>query len=137
MSDKYRWSIQLSFLWTVVLAIAVGAGFPACAQNMSELTYGQGVQDGIYAAAIDSVEPGVTNMFWGVLLGPFYLGYVVMTEPTIPPAILATLENKPEEYKRGFIAGYRRVMQHARLVGALSGGAIQALAIFFILQLSG
>ena len=64
-------------------------------------TYITGHKDGSAAAAYS-----ITGILAGITFGPdaYVLG---ISEPLIPEEIQKKIENKPAEYQKGFIEGYR------------------------------
>ncbi len=86
--------------------------------------YDDGFQDG----KTDSKDDiSMVNILWGALWGPVNLAYVFLTQPTIPAERMVFLDSKRDDYKRGYMAGYKETMQQERLMHSATGASIWVL----------
>lgn len=90
--------------------------------------YDDGFQDGRLDAKDDV---SMVNVLWGALWGPVNLAYVFLTQPTIPAERMIFLDSKKDDYKRGYMAGYKDMMQQQRLMYSATGASIWVLLGFF------
>ena len=110
----------------VVLLVSVSIGSYGFAAQAGQ--YDQGVQDGSRDAKDDI---SMINILWGALWGPVNLAYVFLTQPTIPAERMTLLEGKADDYKRGYMSGYKETMQQQRLMHSATGASIWALLASF------
>ena len=103
----------------LVAVLTASFGLIGCGQ---EDTYRQGLIDGRRDGAADA--PYFTAGAWGFLFGPFYLIYVAITEPSVPPEVLISIQGKPESYQLGYLEGYKQAKQQGRYIGGAVGWGI-------------
>jgi hypothetical protein len=109
----------------IVMAVVAIGSYDVVVQAAS---YDDGFQDG-RTDAKDDVS--MVNILWGALWGPVNLAYVFLTQPTIPAERMVFLDSKNDDYKRGYMAGYKETMQQERLMHSATGASIWALLGFF------
>ena len=108
----------------LVTFIAIG-GYSLVAQASS-------YDDGFQAGKIDAKDDiSMVNVLWGALWGPVNLAYVFLTQPTIPAERMVFLDSKNDDYKRGYMAGYKEAQQQQRLMYSATGASIWVLLGFF------
>ena len=108
----------------LVTFIAIG-GYSLVAQASS-------YDDGFQAGKIDAKDDiSMVNVLWGALWGPVNLAYVFLTQPTIPAERMVFLDSKNDDYKRGYMAGYKETQQQQRLMYSATGASIWVLLGFF------
>jgi hypothetical protein len=109
----------------IVMAVVAIGSYDVVVQAAS---YDDGFQDG-RTDAKDDVS--MVNILWGALWGPVNLAYVFLTQPTIPAERMVFLDSKNDDYRRGYMAGYKEAMQQERLMHSATGASIWALLSFF------
>ena len=88
--------------------------------------------DGFQAGKVDAKDDiSMVNVLWGALWGPVNLAYVFLTQPTIPAERMMFLDSKSDDYKRGYMAGYKEIQQQQRLMYSATGASIWVLLGFF------
>jgi hypothetical protein len=111
-------------LLVLVTFIAIG-GYSLVAQASS-------YDDGFQAGKIDAKDDiSMVSVLWGALWGPVNLAYVFLTQPTIPAERMVFLDSKNDDYKRGYMAGYKETQQQQRLMYSATGASIWVLLGFF------
>jgi len=108
----------------VMLAFATVGGYSFAAQAAS---FDQGAKDGTSDAKDDI---SMISILWGALWGPVNLAYVFLTQPTIPAERMTLLDGKGDDYKRGYMAGYKETQQQQRLMYSATGSSVWVLLAF-------
>lgn len=73
-----------------------------------DTVYQQGYEDGKRAASRDvTITNSLIEALWGFLLGPFPVASILLSESKIPTQSLRKIENRSQDYKDGYKAGYR------------------------------
>ena len=111
-------------LIVIVTFMAVG-GYSLVAQA-------DAYDDGFRAGKMDAKDDiSMVNILWGALWGPVNLAYVFLTQPTIPAERMMFLDGKKDDYKRGYMAGYKETQQQQRMMYSATGASIWVLLGFF------
>ena len=109
----------------VVMAFMAIGGYSLVVQASS-------YDDGFQAGKTDAKDDiSMVNVLWGALWGPVNLAYVFLTQPTIPAERMIFLDSKNDDYKRGYMAGYKETQQQQRLMYSATGASIWVLLGFF------
>ena len=88
--------------------------------------------DGFQSGKTDAKDDiSMVNILWGALWGPVNLAYVFLTQPTIPAERMIFLDSKKDDYKRGYMAGYKETQQQQRMMYSATGASIWVLLGFF------
>lgn len=99
----------VAFIGTFITPITLAQSSP----------YMRGVQDGKETARRDVNQ--LVEGFWGALLGVFAVIHAYMSEPDVRARHYRQLEGKSDDYQRGYIEGYKKIMgkkvMGARLLG--------------------
>lgn len=114
----------------VVVLTIVLASTPVFSQTYSyggTTTYYEGDRDGRRDGASDA---GYITCLWGFLFGIIDVGVVIVTSPRdCPPERFLMLEGKSTEYKRGYLAGYKKGRQGQRLTYSIGGAIVGYLVM--------
>ena len=110
--NRSNWCIAAAAIFGLLLV-----NFPAVGRD----AHAEGFRDGFERGVVDA--PYVAAIFFGLVGGPFYLLYTLLTEPTVPPEVLVAIQDRPREYQRGYLEGYKRAKQMVRVIGGLIGTA--------------
>ncbi|MFP3953986.1 MAG: hypothetical protein ACLFVS_07670 [Candidatus Acetothermia bacterium] len=109
---------SVSFL--LVISILLFSFSPlVVAQNA---VYERGYRDGVNAGETDlEVIDRLLEVVWGFLLGPFSVFHSLTTRPKLPDRWQKRIADKSQDYKDGFVGGYRQVVEENELVSRIGG----------------
>jgi len=102
------------------LVVCVVASGVTVAQ-VGSTTYMQGYRDGREAGQNDTP---IFNVVWGWLFGIFDLAVVAFSGADVPAERLMFLEGKSEDYKLGYVEGYKKGRTSRRFTYSAVGWAL-------------
>lgn len=104
--------------FTLAAACLLLLGVSATAQVVTSQEYVEGLADGRIAGA---KHPSFFLAGWGVVFGGFAVLNAWMAEVKVPEELLLQIQDRPEQYQLGFVAGFKEAAKNQKILYGVAG----------------